>query len=87
MITRQEINEAACDMDLLRRLAQDVVPVRPAGFGVTVGEYAVTIGMTYKPAKKVLLHMVKNGELAETTMRHNGRPVTIYYEPEDESDE
>ena len=62
------------DQRLLAELTQEsnILPVRPDGFGVTVGEFAHANGLSINTVRKLLDAKVEAGQLQRTEMRGRG---------------
>ena len=73
------ITELFYDTDLMAALCADVIPQRPAGFGVTADEFAEQSGLSVSTARRKLLEMKENGKLDETQMLQNGGRVGVFH--------
>ena len=73
------ITELFYDTDLMAALCADVIPQRPAGFGVTADEFAEQSGLSVSTARRKLLEMKDNGKLEETQMLQNGRRAGVFH--------
>ena len=70
------------DSRLMDELTKEsnVLPVRPGGFGVTVGEFAHANGLSINTVRKLLNAKVEAGQLQKTEMRgRNGGTGWVYF--------
>jgi len=55
------------------------LPMRPAGFGITITEYATESGKSWSTCKRVFRQMVASGKLKVKRMISNGRACDVFY--------
>ena len=73
------ITELYYDTELMAALCADVIPQRPAGFGVTADEFAEQSELSVSTARRKLLEMKDNGKLDETPMLQDGSRVGVFH--------
>ena len=73
------ITELFYDTDLMAALCADVIPQRPAGFGVTADEFAEQSGLSVSTARRKLAEMCDAGQLKKTQMLQDGIRVGVFH--------
>jgi len=79
IITKDEIEQAAYDPDLLAYLRKDEIKTRPPGQGITITEYAAIIGTSSNAARVRLAKREAAGELRREEMMYNGRRQIVFF--------
>ena len=75
---RLSISKSKAQKTLDDIIEDEVLPIRPDGFGITVTELARKKGMPIETARNVLARLVDKGELTRQRMRYRKITAFVY---------